>query len=55
MLHLSQRDIQKHHQRKTKRGANGADVSVRILLRFGNQFLHHNVNHGSGSKGQDVG
>ena len=51
---LSKRDVEQHHQREAKRCADGSNVAVRAGLRFRNQLLHDDVDHGACGKREDI-
>lgn len=55
ILHLPQRHIQHHHQREAQGEEDGAHVGMLALAHFGDQLLHHHIQHGAGSKGQHKG
>ena len=42
--------IQHHHHAEAHRKKHRADVGVLSLRHFWDQFLHHNIQHGSGKK-----
>ena len=47
---LSQRHIQRHHHAETDSKENCSEVGVLSLGHFGDQLLHHNIEHGTGCK-----
>ncbi len=47
---LSKRHIQRHHHAETDSEENGSEVGVLSLRHFGDQLLHHNIEHGTGCK-----
>jgi len=46
--------IKYHHQDKTDGKADGTEIRVLTAGGFGNQFLDHDIEHGSGGKGKHV-
>ena len=51
---LSQRHIQRHHDAEAHGKENRADVGVLSLRHFGNQLLHHHIEHGARREAQKI-
>ena len=47
--------VKYHHQDEADGKADGAEIGMLTVRGFGNQFLDHDVEHGSGGKGEHVG
>ena len=47
--------VKYHHENETYGKAYGAQVRVLAFAGFGDKLFHHDVEHGTGGKGQHVG
>ena len=52
---LAHHHIESHHQHETDGKADGAEVGVLTAGSFGDEFLNHDVEHGTCCKGEHIG
>lgn len=52
---LPQRDIQQHHDGKAEDRTHGRQIRMAAALRFGNDFLDDDKDHGPGGKTEGIG
>ena len=46
--------VQDHHHGKSNHDAQGCDIAIPLVLRFGDQLFHDDEDHGPGRKGQRI-
>ena len=51
----SHHHVEHHHQHKTDGKTNGAEIGVLTAGGFGDELLDHDIEHGTSSKGQQIG
>ena len=51
----SHHHVENHHQHEANGKTNRAEVRMLALAGFGNEFLHHNIEHSACGKSQHVG
>ena len=52
---LAHHHIESHHQHETDGKADGAEIGVLTAGSFGDEFLNHDVEHGTCCKGEHIG
>ena len=51
---LPKRHVQESHDGKTQHGSDSSDIGAFIALAFGDELLHHHVDHGTGGEAERV-